>query len=205
MTQFDRTHLTDQGRLARELHDGIAQDLVGVGYSLDLLLADPATSMATRSQLRALRFTVTDLIGKVRKEIYFLRQASTRTLAERIDDAAKEYCEDIELHLSLMEVSLTPESELSYEVLRIAEEILRNVGLHSDAQTVSVSLNQKGGAIELCIADDGIGGARVSDERYGIRGIFDRTSAIGGVVDLKSDTSGTRVCLRIPIENHPSE
>jgi NarL family two-component system sensor histidine kinase LiaS len=79
MTHIKFDQLTDPARLARELHDGIAQDLVGVGYSLDLLLANPETSIESRAQLRALRFTVTDLIDKVRREIYFLRQPARTT------------------------------------------------------------------------------------------------------------------------------
>ena len=50
--------------IARELHDGIAQDLVGIGYSLDLLLADPESSQESRSQLRRARLEVDDVPGR---------------------------------------------------------------------------------------------------------------------------------------------
>ena len=205
MTSSDPRQLVDRARLARELHDGIAQDLVGVGYSLDLLLANPGTSMEARSQLRTLRFTVTDMIDKVRREIFYLRQPSTITLAQGIKEAAKEHCRDLELQLSIDEASPTLEPDLSYEIQRIAQEILRNVSLHAHAQNVSVSLINKKEAIELRIVDDGVGGASPSAGHYGIQSIYDRTAAINGVVDIKSDSDGTSVFLQIPIMNYASE
>lgn len=57
--------ISEGQRIAQELHDGIAQELVGIGYSLDLLLAQEKESSDSRSELRTLRFTVTDLIEKV--------------------------------------------------------------------------------------------------------------------------------------------
>jgi len=195
----------DRARLARELHDGIAQDLVGVGYSLDLLLANPETSMGARTQIRALRFTVTELIDKVRREIYFLRQPSTVSLTENIKNAAQEECGNLELHLSFEEISSDISSELSYEIQRIAREVLRNIATHAQAHVVSITLQNNGKMIELYIADDGIGGAVASDQRYGLQGISDRAKAINGVVEIESDNSGTRISLRLPIAQYAHE
>jgi len=195
----------DRVRLARELHDGIAQDLVGVGYSLDILLANPETSMDARSQIRALRFTVTDLIDKVRREIYFLRQPSMVSLAQSIKNAAQENCSDLELQLAIDETIPDIDSELSYEIHRIAQEILRNIVSHAQAQVVTLSLQKKGEIIELCIADNGIGGAVAADERYGIQTIRDRAKSINAVLRIESDNRGTRVSLRIPTAQHAHE
>ena len=63
-------------RIARELHDGIAQDLVGIGYSLDLLLSEESLSNNARTEIRSTRFAVDELIGKVRREILHLRKKS---------------------------------------------------------------------------------------------------------------------------------
>jgi NarL family two-component system sensor histidine kinase LiaS len=72
-------------RLAQQLHDGIAQDLVGVGYSLDLLLAAPQTPIDTRIQLRTLRFMIADMVEKVRQEMFQLRQPTGLTLSQQIE------------------------------------------------------------------------------------------------------------------------
>jgi signal transduction histidine kinase len=62
--------------VARELHDGIAQDLVGIGYSLDLLMAEPSLDTSARMQIRRTRLEVDSLIAKVRREILNLRTPS---------------------------------------------------------------------------------------------------------------------------------
>ena len=55
--------------LAREIHDGIAQDLVALGYDLDLLLANQSASPQSRIEIRTLRFKVDEMISKVRREM----------------------------------------------------------------------------------------------------------------------------------------
>jgi NarL family two-component system sensor histidine kinase LiaS len=202
MTHLGFDQLADRARLARELHDGIAQDLVGVGYSLDLLLANPGTSIESRSQLRTLRFTVTDLIDKVRTEIYFLRQPSSLTLGQAIVSAAEELCKDYELNLNLDEIASVKDAESSYQIYQICREVLRNIVSHAQASTVSVSFRSSIEMIEMCIADNGVGGAVLSESRYGMLSIQERATAIQGSVVITSDSSGTRVCLRMPNENH---
>lgn len=198
----DQKRLADRARLARELHDGIAQDLVGVGYSLDLLLANPEATVEARSQLRALRFTITELIDKVRREIYFLRQISSVTLSQGIRVAAQELLPGLGLTLDIDEIPLASDSELSYEIHRITQEILRNIAAHAQAHNITISLHGNEDAIKLCITDDGVGGAIESNIQYGMQSIRDRALAINGKLEIQSDTDGTKVSLRIPLENH---
>jgi signal transduction histidine kinase len=104
--------------LAQELHDGIAQDLVGLGFSIDSLIA--ATSdQTTRESLRHLRFSITELINKVRLEIHELRSAS-----------------DL--------ISETEGADFNYELLRVLSEILRNVSEHSQASLLSIQITDNG-------------------------------------------------------------
>ena len=64
--------LTQRVKLAQELHDGIAQDLVGLGYGLDSLLFQEDDEVK-RAALRSVRFDINTLIEKVRSEILELR------------------------------------------------------------------------------------------------------------------------------------
>lgn len=204
MTQIDTGRLADRARLARELHDGIAQELVGVGYGLDLLLARPDTTVDARSQLRTLRFTITELIDNVRKEIYFLRQPSFLTLSEEIQNTAETLCAGLELKIAVEEVTLPSDSGLPYEIHRIAQEVLRNIAAHAQAKAVTISLVQTGNMLELGISDNGAGGATTSETRYGIQSIHGRALAINALLEIQSDSEGTRVWLRVPIEKHAS-
>jgi signal transduction histidine kinase len=104
--------------LAQELHDGIAQDLVGLGFSIDSLISTSHDQTAKES-LRQLRFSVTELIDKVRLEIHQLRSAT-----------------DL--------ISKTEEKDFSYELLRVLSEILRNVDEHAHASHLSIQITDHG-------------------------------------------------------------
>jgi len=104
--------------LAQELHDGIAQDLVGLGYSIDSLIAT-AVDQPGKESLRQLRFAVTELINKVRLEIHELRSAS-----------------DL--------VSESQGRDHNYELLRVLSEILRNVSEHAHASHLSIQITDNG-------------------------------------------------------------
>ena len=104
--------------LAQELHDGIAQDLVGLGFSIDSLISTSHDQLAKES-LRQLRFSVTELIDKVRLEIHQLRTAT-----------------DL--------ISKSEEKDFSYELLRVLSEILRNVDEHAHASHLSIQITDNG-------------------------------------------------------------
>jgi len=104
--------------LAQELHDGIAQDLVALGFSIDSLIASNQ-DLKVRDSLRAVRFTITELIEKVRLEIHQLR--STYDL-----------------------VSSISEKDSNYELLRAVSEIFRNVSEHSQASRLTIDISDNG-------------------------------------------------------------
>jgi signal transduction histidine kinase len=104
--------------LAQELHDGIAQDLVGLGYSIDSLIAD-TQDMKSKDSLRTVRFTITELIEKVRQEIHQLRSAP-----------------DL--------LSENNQKDLHFELQRVVSEVLRNISEHSGASTVTIEISDNG-------------------------------------------------------------
>ena len=190
---------TERIRLAQEIHDGIAQDLVGVGYSLDLLLASPQTPLETRIQLRTLRFTVTNLVEKVRREMFQLRMPARLTLAQQLHIDAISICDGLTLNLSIEEIPLSSESDVAHELAKIATELLRNIAEHALATSASISLSSNDGFIVLKISDDGEGGADEALSRHGLTGIRERADHIGAKIVIDSDGTGTRAYLEIPI------
>ena len=126
------------------------------------------------------------------------------TLSDEIRNTAQILCTGLELRIDVDELTLALDSELSYEIHRIAQEILRNIAAHAQATTVTISLVQAENALELHISDDGIGGAEASGTRFGIQSIRDRACAMNASVEIQSDSKGTRVWLRAPIEEHVS-
>ena len=118
--------LTQRVKLAQELHDGIAQDLVGLGYGLDSLLfqEDDETK---RAALRSVRFDINTLIEKVRSEILELR--------------TEHYEQE----------PLGSQPEFTYELNKVFSEIINNVTEHSHATRLDVTFidNGIGGATEV--------------------------------------------------------
>lgn len=190
--------ITERHRIAQELHDGIAQDLVGIGYSLDLLLAQEESSDEARLALRTLRFTVTELVEKVRQEIYQLRQQNELELPTRIQKAVKETITKQSVHISLDSFPTSANFELAYQIERIATEVLRNIAAHSGATTVWISLICGDGMADLVISDDGGGGLAMQKNHYGFAGIQERAAGIGALLEFESSSDGTRVQLRVP-------
>lgn len=192
---------SQRNNLAQELHDGIAQDLVGLGYSLDLLLAAPDTPTQTRVDIRTLRFTLTEILEKVRNEIHQLRNDSPATLAQNIRESAERICQQFSWNFQIEEVPVSGNSDAGYQILQIAREILRNIAAHSQGGEVSVNFWNSEQILQLEIGDDGIGGAVEIPNRYGILGAQDRALSLGGRLSIDSSDSGTRICLQIPMEN----
>ena len=111
--------VNERVRLAQELHDGIAQDLVGLGYSIDSLVGTPDTPNDIRAELRSLRFAMSDLVEKVRDEIFALRSSKEILPAQN-------------------------EPSVHYELQKIFVELLRNIQEHSRATSVTMSLHDNG-------------------------------------------------------------
>jgi len=177
-------------RIAQDLHDGIAQDLVALGYQFDLLLARPETSADVRSGLRTARFRIDELITKVRREIFNLRQLDEHSLSKRINDSGREICGNLLGTCEVDEVSGTLDQE--EDIYMIACELLRNSKKHSGASVIEISLSQNQNRIYLEIADNGNGGAEMKNKRFGLKGVEEKVAAANGVFKLISNQEGTR-------------
>lgn len=180
--------------VARELHDGIAQDLVGISYSLDLLLAETSLDTRARRQIRQTRLEVDSLIAKVRREILNLRSPHKHSFPERIRELCSTLIPGIQVDLSCEEVPLT--DDVVDELIVIATEILRNIAAHSRATHVAINLYPVNNRTCLEICDNGIGGAQVKEGRFGLRGVIERVRDIQGSISMES-IEGTRIALLV--------
>ena len=126
---------TERVALAQELHDGIAQDLVALGFSIDALISQ-SQELAVKSPLRQLRFTVTELIDKVRSEIHVLRSGS-ESLASVTD------------------------TDTTFEMQRVFLELIRNVQEHAQASTLTVMVSDNGvGGVHIDKSSFGLTGVQ---------------------------------------------
>ena len=181
--------------LARELHDGVAQDLVALGYELDLLLASADTQAPLRKGIRSLRFQVDDLISKVRREMYQLREPSLESVQEKLADVAIKICGSQLSRLEIAEFDIDP--VIGIEITAIATELMRNSVRHSRASEIEIHLSQVENHTYLEVRDNGKGGATLQSSRLGLIGIKERTEQLGGAFSCVSTSSGTRVAITL--------
>ena len=179
-------------RIARELHDGIAQDLVGLGYGLDLVLAEPELSEKLRLQVRSCRLEIDSLIVKVRSEILALRRIDSEPLHIALEKSAPELCPGLTFTFELQEVAI--EELQRVELLAIASEILRNIAAHAGATLIAIKLYPINTHICLEIIDDGVGGTMAKDDHWGLQGITERVTLLGATMTI-TNKSGTHIVI----------
>jgi signal transduction histidine kinase len=180
--------------LARDLHDGIAQDLVALGYELDLLLGATESTLESRREIRALRFKIDDLIAKVRREMYALRDPELTTFQEALRDVVEEICGDLQVTQTISNFSI-PNSYQS-DLKAIATELLRNAKAHSRASHIEVLLKGVENRTYLEVSDNGVGGAQVNTSslgRLGLVGVKERVEQLRGQLEIISTENGTRI------------
>ncbi len=185
-------------KLAQEIHDGIAQDLIGVGYSLDLMLASPEINSTTRKELRTLRFTVSELIDKVRREMYQLRKPLGSTLSQELLALNTNHRFAFDLETRCESKPLDIPLEYEYEILRIAGELLQNIARHSGATSATLSLAQNPDSLNHWVTDNGIGIETAEQSNFGLAGVRERANTIHAEFTIESTDAGTVAHLRVP-------
>lgn len=177
--------------IAQEIHDGIAQDLVALGYQLDLVLAAPLTPAVIRNDVRTIRFRVSELIEKVRGEIYDLRSK------EEFDTQLREAVSAISTSIGITaeEIELTDSDR--HLLLRVLPELLRNAHTHSGASQIHLDLSASEDGVMVKVSDNGRGGAAATSGRYGLLGCIERIENYGASINIDSGEDGTTITITL--------
>ena len=205
----------ERERIAREMHDGLAQVLGYVNtksQAVEEMLAEGRVVEA-RQQLEQLAAAARSLYVDVREAILTLSSPvpPDRGLAAALEEYAALYAESSKLAVRFEaspEAASSPISAVvQAEVFRIAREALTNVRKHARAQRVALSLARQGREVVLRIEDDGVGFEAEllaqGPERwphFGLAGMRERAESVGGsVVWHSSPGAGAAVELRVPV------
>lgn len=194
----------ERQRLAREVHDGVAQDVASLGYLVDNL-AVSASDPEQRGQLELLRREVTRVVGELRHSVFDLRNevASGQGLGQSISSFARHIGShsDLTVHVTLDEAPTRLRPEVESELLRIAQEAINNARKHSQGENLWVTCTVRPPAASIEVRDDGAGLGQGRDDSHGLRIMRERADRIGA--DLTVDTPadgrrGTRVVVQLP-------
>jgi nitrate/nitrite-specific signal transduction histidine kinase len=203
--------LEERDRLARELHDHLAQGLAYLKVKASItedLLSNAQIEQAQVSLLE-LKKASQVLYTDVREEIFNLRTAVKEqdgffsVLRDYLIDYETHY--DLEIHM-IIEDDCPSEfsSEVASQLLRVIQEALTNVRRHSDAAKVLINCRQGGEQVCISIEDDGQGFypdevTKDGGQRYGLQIMRERAESVGGSLEIDSlPGKGTRVVVSVP-------
>lgn len=193
------TIVEERTRLARELHDAVAQKLFSLRLTAAAALAatDPAAELAQVQNLAG------EALAELRAVIFELRPADlagdglVESLRKHVEVLDRVYGAEVDYTADLVKLSADREAA----VFRIAQEALFNALRHAHATKVSVRLTGTARRVALDIADNGVGFDATTEARHGlgITSMRDRAAAVGGTLRLESDPgSGTVLRLEVP-------
>ena len=203
--------LQERNRIAREIHDNLAQEILGLSVQLEIVARTLATAPdAARTHLDRARALVRSSVAEARRYVWDLRSQS---LDER----------DLPAALAEMTRRLTAESgvqtqfsvggtfrplapQVENNLLRIGQEAVGNAVRHAQAKTVTVSLDFGAREVRLEVKDDGRGFDAATYDggrggHFGLVGMRERAEQMGGSASVNSTPgAGTEVVVRVPIE-----
>ncbi|WP_116214456.1 sensor histidine kinase [Streptomyces olivoreticuli] len=201
--QREAGRLAERQRLAREIHDTLAQGLSSI--VLLARAAETADPDAARARMREVARTASDNLAEARRFVQALTppaledaplpEALRRVTARTVPTAA--------FHLDGEPCALPVESEVA--LLRLTQEALANVARHARADRAAVTLAYLDGQVTLDIYDDGVGfapGDGPADGRrtFGLHGMRERIAELGGTLTVESAPGeGTAVAAALPV------
>ncbi|MGH3385400.1 MAG: sensor histidine kinase [Nocardioidaceae bacterium] len=192
----------ERQRLAREIHDGVAQEIASMGYLVDDIAA-AGNPGAARSAAAELRGELSRVVGELRHSIFDLRTSIDedaglgRALTTYVREVGARA--DLQVHLTLQERPPRLRVETETELLRIAQEAVTNARKHARADNLWVRLDTDSPSAVLRIEDDGVGAAHLRDHHYGLRIMRERAARVGASLTITERAGGgTVVEARIP-------
>jgi len=199
----------ERRRIAQDLHDGVIQDLAGLGY----VLPTARRELHTEGNLALARTTLDRATGMLQQDVLRLRSMLTdlyppdlqgQGLVSAVGDLVQTITSDAGLDAT---VRIDPELEVPVDAGRLAYRVvregLRNVVKHAGASSVVVEVSREDDEVLVRVADDGMGPAAAQEAvrrgHLGLRLLKDTLSDFGGDLDLEPGArQGTSLEARFP-------
>lgn len=205
-----RAQEEERARIARELHDQLAQELVVVRREA-LSLTESLKETAAYNRL-------TDLVGLVDKLLDIVHNMSVELRPKMLDElgltkAVQWYTEDFEHRTGISCLLNTHygtiqegaiRKEVATAAYRILQEAMVNALRHSKADKVAIDISIRKGRLIIAITDNGIGidtGRLKDSSSLGLLGMMERASIVGGSLRIRGNPGrGTRVTMSLPLQ-----
>ncbi|HEX6286282.1 MAG TPA: PAS domain S-box protein [Acidimicrobiia bacterium] len=191
----------DRDRIARDLHDLVIQRLFGAGLSLQVVSqlfggAEPALSQRLDEVIESIDAAIAEL----RRSIFDLERKDELGLRDRVLIAVEEVLAEHEINVTVRmdEVVVEPAEENASHLLATLREALTNVGRHSAATAVDISVSN-GQDLVLIVKDNGVGMGLDTSMGHGLSNMAWRARQLGGALDVSNGPrGGLRLQWRVP-------
>ena len=205
-----RAVLAERNRIAREIHDNLAQDILGISVQLELVARlMPAAAESAKGHLDRARMLVRNSMTEARRYVWDLRsqELQKKDLPAALRDTTKRLTAESEIE-TVVEVAgpLRPlPIEVETNLLRIGQEAVNNAVKHARAKRIEVGLNFETRKVQLSVRDDGRGfdpSEQIADGHFGLLGMHERAEQIGGVLSIDSAPErGTQIAVEVPLND----
>ncbi|GAA1414497.1 two-component sensor histidine kinase [Glutamicibacter uratoxydans] len=210
-SQHEAGVAAERTRLAREIHDTIAQQLSSIGLHAKAGLTAQDLEKSVQSLQRVDELSG-QALGDLRRIIAALAPAEldTQALGSALERILKKFEQDtgISTRLTVDEGLPVLEPSVQIALLRTAQSALSNVQRHSHAGSVVINLSAAAHEIRMDIVDDGVGftpatiraESPTQDGGYGLKAMAARLTQLGGGLDVESSPGdGTALCAHLPL------
>lgn len=209
-TEREQGALEERARLARDIHDTVAQGL----SSIQMLLraAERDTAEPEAGYVRLARETAAESLAETRQ---IIRELTPARLDDGLPSALRRLAADQQRNSGIAVEVRADETDLPMAsqtaLLRIAQGAISNAVRHADATRITVDLATSAQSVTLTVQDDGRGfdvGTAVADSRtndsFGLQAMRERVTQFDGHIDVTSrPDAGTRVTARLPLDPAP--
>ncbi|HEX6047575.1 MAG TPA: two-component regulator propeller domain-containing protein, partial [Pyrinomonadaceae bacterium] len=205
-----RAVLSERNRIAREIHDNLAQDILGISVQLELVARMmPAAAESAKAHLDRARLLVRNSMTEARRYVWDLRsqEVHKKDLPAALSDTTRRLTADTGVE-AMVEVTGPPQPlpvAVETNLLRIGQEAVNNAVKHAHAKRIDVTLDFEPRRIRLSIHDDGRGfnpNDQIADGHFGLIGMRERAEQIGGVLTIESTNDrGTQIEVDVPLND----
>jgi signal transduction histidine kinase len=206
LTSHEAGVLAERERLAREIHDTLAQGFTSVVMQAQAATAalDVGDDGAVRERLRVVETTARDNLAEARALVAAFAPVALQdaSLPQALGRLGTRFAEETGLAVAVEADgvgALPPAVEVV--LLRAAQDAFANVRRHARARTVVVRLAQAEGEVTLTVSDDGEGLGPDAADGFGLAGMRDRVRSVGGRLAVGPGSGGgTTLCARVPVD-----
>jgi len=201
--------LEERQRLAREIHDTLAQGFASIVVQLEAAeMASENETPATR-YLEQARNAAREGLSEARRMVWALRPEilENTSLPEALQRLLGRWQQEsgVSAQFTLTGEPRPLHPELEVGLLRIAQEALANVRKHSKARHATLTLSYLGDMVLMDVQDDGVGLQAPTSGSFGLRSMRERVEALGGQMTVESEPGlGTTLAFSLPLYGAPS-